>query len=188
MRNTSAYSRRVGFAREREEEGVWFNHLARGLHCRKIPPYNNPVVQCTPLKGKIAVHLRCSKKESEETETEHVRALILSKNCFATGVSTSSPLRDTFQYSSCVHRSLYFSRILSLLPSPLSPFPSRILRNEDRICLDGQASEFDERAWEERPSSSVRICFFLGWRSVWNGEGERRCDWRVVLLGIVLFL
>lgn len=42
MRNTSAYSRRVGFAREREEEGVWFNHLARGLHCRKIPPIQQP--------------------------------------------------------------------------------------------------------------------------------------------------
>lgn len=64
-----------------------------------------------PLKGKIAVHLRCSisgsKKERnrERPSSTHVRALILSKNCFATGVSTSPMfssllLRDAFQYSS----------------------------------------------------------------------------------------
>ena len=70
---------------------------------------------CAPLKGKIAVHLRCSisgsKKERnrrnrERPSSTHVRALILSKNCFATGVSTSPMfssllLRDAFQYSSC---------------------------------------------------------------------------------------
>lgn len=96
MRSTSL--RRV------DGEGVKFKPSCRGAALQENTR--------APLKGKIAVHLRCSisdsKKEGnrERPSSTHVRALILSKNCFATGVSTSPMfssllLRDAFQYSSC---------------------------------------------------------------------------------------
>lgn len=95
MRSTSL--RRVGGG------GVKFKPSCRGAALQENTR--------APLKGKIAVHLRCSisdsKKERnrERPSSTHVRALILSKNCFATGVSTSPMfssllLRDAFQYSS----------------------------------------------------------------------------------------
>lgn len=144
------------------------------------------VVQRAPLKGKIAVHLRCSisgsvceegKKPKKQREAEpDTRSSVdpIKKLLRYWRLNVSDALilpPPSFQYSSCV-RSLYFScesttRIFFRVFSPFSLSLSfcffRILRNEDRIstgCV--RASELmNERGSNgEKEWLSVRMCFF----------------------------
>ena len=83
--------------------------------------------------------------ESKKHRPNHVRALILSKNCFATGVWTSRvfaprplpALRDAFQYSRCVPCVFYIS-----LADRRDPLFFRVVPSDNSLLLSFSFSLF----------------------------------------------
>lgn len=194
MRNTSFYSRRV------EEGGrVWFKFKPSCTRAalQENSRYNNPGVQhtverkdCGPF-AMLGVRRRKAKKQRPNTferwSYQKIASLLASQRLQCSHPSSSRHVPIFFLCTvfvlciSLANRGSF--RVFSSIP--LSPFPSRILRNEDRIRL---------LSWRTSVGGMAIIIgqdlFLFGLVKCLerNREGERCYDWRIVLLGIVLFL
>lgn len=174
MRNTSFYSRRV------EEGGrVWFKFKPSCTRAalQENSRYNNPGVQhtverkdCGPF-AMLGVRRRKAKKQRPNTferwSYQKIASLLASQRLQCSHPSSSRHVPIFFLCTvfvlciSLANRGSF--RVFSSIP--LSPFPSRILRNEDRIRL---------LSWR---TSVGGMAIIIGSVSFWIGEVSGTESW-----------